>query len=157
MKIFNVAVILFTMLLVGGCSSSYSTMNSPFKSATLTFVTAPSVSSYKEEHLAAINKILLDATVENISQKGTLVLKPTCEPNGLQVVSTIYSLNMPDLNKGSFAEIIVKGEFKKCGDTTVLGKFYQYEEGKDAVPQLKTIGRDIAADLYQFLDSTVVK
>jgi hypothetical protein len=145
----------FTMLLAGGCSSSYSTMNSPFKSATLSFVSAPTVSSYKDEHLAAINKLLFDSTVENISRKGFLVLKPSCEPDGLLVVSTISSLNMPNLKKGEFAEIIVQGEFKKCGNDEVLGKFYQFEEGKDAVTQLNMIGRDIANDLFQFLDSTV--
>lgn len=155
MKLVIITAALCTMLMIGGCSSNYSTQNSPFKSATLSFVTAPAVSSYKDEHLATINKILLDATVENVSLKGTLVLKQTCEPDGLLVVSTISSLNMPNLNKGNFAEIIVTGEFKKCGDTKALGQFYHFEDGKDSVAQLKMIGRDIAADLFQFLDSTV--
>ncbi len=149
------AVCLIPLMLVCGCSSNYSVKESPYKSATLTFVSDPTLTAYKDEYLATIKTHLLVTTTDFIAQKGDLVLKPACQPDGLLVTSTITSLNIPSMKKGDFAEITIMGEIKRCGSAEVLGTFYQHEDGNDPAKELDVISRDIAADVYQFVTSTI--
>lgn len=144
-----------SLVVICGCSSNYSVKESPYKSATLAFATDPALTAYKDDHLAAIKTHLLVTTTDFIAQKGDLVLKPACQPDGLLVTSTITSLNMPGMKKGDFAEITIMGEIRRCGSPEVLGTFYQHEDGNDAAKELDVISRDIAADVYQFIGSTI--
>ena len=148
-------VFCIVQLIACGCASNTSVKGSPYKSATFTYSTDTKITSYKEEYLKAISDHLLKATSAFVSGKGDLHIVPTCDPDGLQVKSTITSLNMPSMKKGEYANITITGEFIKCGSAEILGTFYQHEDGKNATEELDMIARDIVSDVYKFIYSTI--